>query len=215
MPDSDVTRAVPRAQPAGLGLGERLRSARKARAISVAQAAESLRLEESSVLALEDERFSELGAPVFVRGHLKRYAELVGLNPTAVIDAYRSSVPDSDALPLISRPREQAEGLSVGPWTYWLAAGLVGAGVLLALATGRQEPAAPAPVPTPPAALPPQGVTGPLPEPTPASMPASAPASTPVPAQGPEPAPVPESAAPPVPAPQPGPDAGSAPAAGN
>ena len=81
MPDNDDIRGAPRNQPPGLGLGERLRSARKARALSVAQVAESLRLEEASVVALEDGRFDAMGAPVFVRGHLKRYAQLVGLSP--------------------------------------------------------------------------------------------------------------------------------------
>jgi cytoskeletal protein RodZ len=204
MPDSDATRSVPRAQPAGLGLGERLRSARKARAISVAQAADSLRLEESTVLALEEERFGELGAPVFVRGHLKRYAELVGLRPDVVLDAYRIAVPESDALPLISRPREQAEGLSVGPWVYWLAAGLVGAGMLLALATGRQKPATPEPGPAP--SVDPSAVTAP------AAAPAPAPATTTAPASDPSPAP--DSATLPVPVTQPVPDAAPAPASG-
>ncbi|MGI9344284.1 MAG: RodZ domain-containing protein [Gammaproteobacteria bacterium] len=76
------------AQGGGLGLGDRLRSARKARAMSLERISEALNLDESVVLALEDERFEELGAPVFVRGHLKAYAKLVGLAEDVVLDSY-------------------------------------------------------------------------------------------------------------------------------
>ena len=62
-----------------LGLGERLRSARKARALTLEQAAFTLRLEASVLRALEDERYAALGAGVFVRGHLKAYAKLLDL----------------------------------------------------------------------------------------------------------------------------------------
>jgi cytoskeleton protein RodZ len=156
MQDSDALRGAPRPQAPGLGLGERLRSARKARAISVAQAAEALRLEEESVLALEEERFEALGAPVFVRGHLRRYAQLVGLQAEAVLEAYRAAVPDSDALPRLARPREQADGLRVGPWAYWIVAGLVLAAMVVALSDGGgDEPGGPQPASSPPALPPP------------------------------------------------------------
>ena len=39
--------------------------------------------------ALEDERFAALGAPVFVRGHLRRYAELLGEPEDAAAGALR------------------------------------------------------------------------------------------------------------------------------
>jgi cytoskeleton protein RodZ len=148
MPDSEDSQATPGTPPPGLGLGERLRSARKARALSVAQVAEALRLEQASVVALEDGQFDAMGAPVFVRGHLKRYALLVGLSPETVLDAYRAAAPDSESPPSLARPREQADALRIGPWVYWLAAGLVLAAVIIATLAGREEPA---PADTPPA----------------------------------------------------------------
>ena len=160
MPDSEDQQAVPRTQPPGLGLGERLRSARKARALSVAQVAENLRLEEASVVALEDGRFDAMGAPVFVRGHLKRYAELVGLAPEAVLEAYRAATPGSDAPPALARPREQSDTVRMGPWAYWIAAALLLAGVIIAL-SGRHEDL-PAPVAAPASEAAPTAV--PLPE---------------------------------------------------
>jgi cytoskeletal protein RodZ len=140
MPDSEDNRAAPRGGAAGLGLGERLRSARKARALSVAQVAEALRLEEASIEALEDGRFDEMGAPVFVRGHLKRYAALVGLSQEVVLDAYRAAVPDSEAPPSLAGRREQADGVRVGPWVYWLAAALTLIAVIFALGKAGSQP---------------------------------------------------------------------------
>ncbi|MFW2404738.1 MAG: RodZ domain-containing protein [Gammaproteobacteria bacterium] len=99
MPDND-----PDKTGGGLGLGERLRSARKARAVSLERIAEELNLDESVVLALEEERFDELGAPVFVRGHLKAYAKLVGLAPNVVLESYRDGEPAAPAVPPVERP---------------------------------------------------------------------------------------------------------------
>jgi cytoskeletal protein RodZ len=47
-------------------------------ALSVAAAAEKLHLDIKVIEALEADRFAELGASVYVRGHLRRYADFVG-----------------------------------------------------------------------------------------------------------------------------------------
>lgn len=61
----------------GRGIGARLRAARERAGLSVLQAAEKLHIDVHVLEALEAERFAELGAAVFVRGHIRRYAELV------------------------------------------------------------------------------------------------------------------------------------------
>ena len=40
------------------------------------------------IVALEDNQFEELGAPVFARGHLRKYARLLNLDPREVLRAY-------------------------------------------------------------------------------------------------------------------------------
>ena len=114
-----------RASVTVLGVGERLRSARRARALSLQQVAEALRLEEPSIVALEESRFEALGAPVFVRGHLRRYAELLGLPPDGVLDAYRAAAPGSDSPPDLGRPRPRPEGVAMPKWMRWAAPALV------------------------------------------------------------------------------------------
>ncbi|MFI4868343.1 MAG: helix-turn-helix domain-containing protein [Steroidobacterales bacterium] len=66
--------------------GARLAAAREHAGMTLQQAAESLRLDVATLQALEAGRFQALGAAVFVRGHLRHYAELVGL-PAGEIDA--------------------------------------------------------------------------------------------------------------------------------
>lgn len=177
MADDEAFQHGPRAQ-AGLGLGERLRSARKARALSVTQVAEALHLEEPMVLALEEDRFEAMGAPVFVRGHLRRYAQLVGLAPDVVLEAYRAAVPESVAPPPLARARIEPEAMRIGPWLFWLVGALIVAGLAIALSGGPDEPAATA---APPAVLEHEAMpsSGALPETLPAPTTPSTPEPTP------------------------------------
>lgn len=124
MPDNE-----PEKMGAGLGLGERLRSARKARAVSLERIAEELNLDDSIVLALEEERFDELGAPVFVRGHLKAYAKLVGLSPDVVLDGYRKGEPVAPAVPPVERPVRRS--VTVNPVVLGFSALVALVGVML------------------------------------------------------------------------------------
>ncbi len=77
--------------------GDLLMGARRSRGISTAKVAASLNLDESVVLALEENRFGDLGAPVFARGHLRKYARLVELNPDDVIRAYDAVATEQSA----------------------------------------------------------------------------------------------------------------------
>jgi len=73
------------------GIGARLRAAREKRALTLLQAAERLHLDARVVQALEAEDFTALGAEVYVRGHLRRYAEAVGESPTQLLELYGAS----------------------------------------------------------------------------------------------------------------------------
>jgi cytoskeleton protein RodZ len=58
----------------GVGIGARLRAARERRGLTVLQAAEKLHLDARVLEGLEVGNFEPLGAAVYVRGHLRRYA---------------------------------------------------------------------------------------------------------------------------------------------
>jgi cytoskeleton protein RodZ len=75
------------------GIGARLRSAREARGLTTLQAAEKLHVDPRILEALEAEDFGALGAAVYVRGHLRRYADLVGEAPAELQGLYSAAAP--------------------------------------------------------------------------------------------------------------------------
>ncbi|MGH8217466.1 MAG: helix-turn-helix domain-containing protein, partial [Steroidobacteraceae bacterium] len=79
------------AQPGPSSLGARLRSAREQAGLTVIQAAERLHVDPQLIEALEGERFEEVGASVYVRGHIRHFAELVGESPEALQELYATS----------------------------------------------------------------------------------------------------------------------------
>jgi cytoskeleton protein RodZ len=79
-------------------IGEVLRAARERTGLEVSQAAERLHVDAAIIQALESGRFSALGAPVFVRGHLRRYAELLG-EPEAPLQARYAALQEASMAP--------------------------------------------------------------------------------------------------------------------
>ena len=77
-------------EAASLTPGELLRRERERRSISQLQAAEDLHLDTRVVEAIEANRFDLLGAPVYARGHLRKYALLLGLSPEFVLQRYEA-----------------------------------------------------------------------------------------------------------------------------
>jgi cytoskeleton protein RodZ len=104
----DVSPAPPVA-PAPRSIGERLRAGRERAGLSMAAAAEKLHLDIKVIEALEADRFAELGASVYVRGHLRRYADFVGEPGLELVNAYsakaeaRPPPPDLTQIPQAER----------------------------------------------------------------------------------------------------------------
>jgi cytoskeleton protein RodZ len=85
------------------GIGARLRGARERSRLTILQAAERLHVDPDILEALEANDFAALGAPVYVKGHLRHYAELVGESPQALSELYsqgtRVPTPDLTRVP--------------------------------------------------------------------------------------------------------------------
>ena len=96
--------------------GGRLATARRARDISVGEIAKELHLDEPKVLALEENRFDVLGAPVFAKGHMRKYAELVGVSIDDVLADYYRLNRSAGAPPVIRPKRRVQRDHSLGPW---------------------------------------------------------------------------------------------------
>jgi cytoskeleton protein RodZ len=73
------------------GTGARLRGAREKKGLTVLEAAEKLHVDARTLEALEAEDFAALGADVYVRGHLRRYAEFIGESPAELQELYAGS----------------------------------------------------------------------------------------------------------------------------
>lgn len=96
--------------------GMRLAAARRARDISVLDIAKELHLDELKVRALEENNFEVFGAPVFVKGHLRKYAELVGVPMDDILADYYSLNRAVGAPPVVGRPRAIELDYHIGRW---------------------------------------------------------------------------------------------------
>ena len=127
---SDTSAAQDDSPPAAsLTPGELLRRERERRSIPQLQAAEDLHLDLRTLQAMEANRFDLLGVPVYARGHLRKYAELLGLSPQFILERYealndRPAVPTPvpiSATAAASVPLERAS--SKGP--LWMSIGVI------------------------------------------------------------------------------------------
>ena len=96
--------------------GERLAEARREKQITIVEIAKELHLDEPKVRALERNDFDTLGAPVFAKGHLRKYAMLVDIDPDDVLTEYYE-MNRSGPAPLVISPRAKPRTeLTPGPW---------------------------------------------------------------------------------------------------
>ncbi len=126
--------------------GDLLHGARRARGMSIARVAESLNLDQSVIRALEENRFEAVGAPVFARGHLRKYARLLSLEPDDVIRAYDAIAAEPAAAKLeVSETVEKVRPPASGNRILWLLGGLaiVALGMVLWRVLLNGEPASP------------------------------------------------------------------------
>ncbi|WP_369938132.1 helix-turn-helix domain-containing protein [Xanthomonas tesorieronis] len=70
----------PNAFDGAKGCGQQLREAREAAGLSIDEVGSRLRMPVHVIAALEAEEWQRLGAPVFVRGQLRSYARLLGVD---------------------------------------------------------------------------------------------------------------------------------------
>ncbi len=112
--------------------GERLAEARRLKQISLPEIARQLHLDEPRVQALEENRFDVLGAPVFAKGYLRKYAELVRVPVDDIMADYYTINRATGAPPVVGPPRKQQRDFDAGPWV----SGLLILVALLALAAG-------------------------------------------------------------------------------
>lgn len=83
-------------QQLGPSVGRLLTEARESLQLSVEQIAAELRMEPRLLRALEEDRLTELGAPVFAKGYLKQYGQRLGLKYEDLLSRYYDQVEPQD-----------------------------------------------------------------------------------------------------------------------
>jgi cytoskeleton protein RodZ len=120
--------------PVGATPGEHLKQAREQAGLSLEKVAKDLFLDVHKIKSIESNRFNDLGAPVYAKGYLKKYARLVGLAEDDVLRRYEAL---SDA-PAVADPIPVTMGLMPEPrrplprWILWVVVAVI---VMAGLAT--------------------------------------------------------------------------------
>jgi cytoskeletal protein RodZ len=78
-------------EPMNETLGSSLRRERERHGTSITELSRLTRIPQTSLDAIESDRFDELPGEVFVRGFLKSYAQAIGLVPAEILARYTSS----------------------------------------------------------------------------------------------------------------------------
>ncbi len=103
----------PETEEQGPACGERLRDARREQQISIDEISKELHIDETKVRALEANDFDTLGAPVFAKGHLRKYAQLVKVDEADILAEYHA-LTHKDGLPQVV-PNRRRPTLSKSP----------------------------------------------------------------------------------------------------
>ncbi len=124
--------------------GARLRAARERAGWSVEQVAQRLRLSPSQIVALESGRREDLPPAAYVRGYLRSYAQLLGLDPQEFAKARASDEGGPPPLPAAHAPVPPPR-MRLGPVLYGLFLVAVVAAVVVWHAHEHRHAVAPVP----------------------------------------------------------------------
>lgn len=109
-------RESPDEEPGGPVGGERLAQARRELQIPVLEIAKELHLDEYKVRALECNDFDVIGAPVFAKGHLRKFAQLVKVDEADIMADYYQLTRSAGGPPALAPRPKPGREISPGPW---------------------------------------------------------------------------------------------------
>ena len=129
MSDSEPLVLPPPVPKAPETLGHILRNARLAQDLTIEQLSTELRIEAKQLNALEQNRFEQIGVPVFIKGYLKQYGLRLGLNVSDLLALYQKQTTLAD---IEIQPRRTIKLRDERQITSWIVAAIV----LLTLVVG-------------------------------------------------------------------------------
>jgi cytoskeletal protein RodZ len=124
------------------GIGARLRAGREKIGLTVLQVAERIHTDPKIVEAIEAENYEALGAPVYARGHIRHYAELVGESAAELIALYSDSskVAQPDLTRIVKAPSRSDSSKLVAPALFVIAVFAVAGAVWWVSALSKKKP---------------------------------------------------------------------------
>jgi cytoskeleton protein RodZ len=124
------------------GIGARLRAGREKLGLTVLQVAERMHTDPKVVEAIEAEKFEALGAPVYARGHIRHYAELVGESAAELIAVYADSnkAAQPDLTRIVKAPAGSDSNKLVAPALVVIAVFAVAGAVWWVSALSKKKP---------------------------------------------------------------------------
>jgi cytoskeleton protein RodZ len=115
--------------------GSKLKAERERRGLSAQKAADEMHLDRWVIDALEADDYQRVGPTVYAKGHLKKYAALLGLPTTEILAAFESRAPSRAELPAAG-PSMLLSSRDDGPSARRLTLIQIGAGLAVALLLG-------------------------------------------------------------------------------
>ncbi len=89
-------------------IGEQLKEAREAKGVSPSEAAESTRIKVQLIRFMEENAFESMGAPIYVKGFIKLYAQYLEVDAAPLVQCYKEQYMPS---PKKNHAEEKGEGL--------------------------------------------------------------------------------------------------------
>ncbi|WP_028450722.1 helix-turn-helix domain-containing protein [Chitinibacter tainanensis] len=105
---TEQEQAIP-ASSGAMPAGQQLRSAREGRGWSVEDVAGQLKLSARQIVALEEERFTDLPGNLFIRGFVRNYARLLGLDSEPLLQYLAGVLPADVAKTPVSSVNVQVD----------------------------------------------------------------------------------------------------------
>jgi cytoskeletal protein RodZ len=124
------------------GIGARLRAGREKLGLTVLQVAERIHTDPKIVEAIETENYEALGAPVYARGHIRHYAELVGESGSELNQLYSnlSKVAQPDLTRIVKAPAGTNSSKLVAPALLVIAVFAVAGAIWWVSALSKKKP---------------------------------------------------------------------------
>ena len=126
-------------------IGDQLRETRMRQRIDITEVEAATKIRAKYLRALENEEFGMLPGPTFVKTFLRTYAEMLGLDPHVLVEAYRANYEGEDELelqplgPATAAGRDRRHGPRVGPGSLALLALVAVLAVLVAIGLASDE----------------------------------------------------------------------------